>query len=129
MYPNYWQIKKYRDSGKQRPYIMCEYAHAMGNSNGNFKDLWDLIYDSPNLQGGFIWDWMEQAFKMKPTREEDRMYWMYWGKMGSHIWPTFGNQGPADGIIAADGTPKPQAYEVKRYINIFSSLIRIWKRE
>lgn len=122
MYPNYWQIKKYRDSGKQRPYIMCEYAHAMGNSNGNFKDLWDLIYDSPNLQGGFIWDWMEQAFKMKSTREEDRTYWMYWGKMGSHVWPTFGNQGPADGIIAADGTPKPQAYEVKKvhqYIQFF----------
>lgn len=114
MYPNYKQIETYRNSGKQRPYIMCEYAHAMGNSNGNLKDLWDLIYDSPNLQGGFIWDWMEQAFKMKPTREEDRTYWMYWGKMGSHIWPTFKNQGPADGIIAADGTPKPQAYEVKK---------------
>ena len=119
MYPNYGQVKKYRDSGKQRPYIMCEYAHGMGNSNGNFQDLWDLIYDSPNLQGGFIWDWMEQAFKMKPTREEDRTYWMYWGKMGSHVWPTFKNQGPADGIIAADGTPKPQAYEVKKvYQNI-----------
>lgn len=114
MYPNYWNIKKYRDSGKQRPYIMCEYAHGMGNSNGNFKDLWDLIYDSPNLQGGFIWDWMEQAFKMKPTCNEDRTYWMYWGKMGSHVWPTFKNQGPADGIIAANGTPKPQAYEVKK---------------
>lgn len=114
MYPNYGQVKKYRDSGKQRPYIMCEYAHGMGNSNGNFQDLWDLIYDSPNLQGGFIWDWMEQAFKMKPTREENRTYWMYWGKMGSYVWPTFKNQGPADGIIAADGTPKPQAYEVKK---------------
>lgn len=123
MYPNYWQIKKYRNSGKQRPYIMCEYAHAMGNSNGNFKDLWDLIYDSPNLQGGFIWDWMEQAFKMKPTREEDRTYWMYWGKMGSHVWPIFKNQGSADGVIAADGTPKPQAYEVKKvhqYIQFFN---------
>ena len=44
---------------------MCEYAHAQGNSNGNFKDLWDVIYDSPNLQGGFIWDFMDQGFKMK----------------------------------------------------------------
>lgn len=114
MYPSYGQIKKYRDSGKQRPYIMCEYAHGMGNSNGNFKDLWDLIYDSLNLQGGFIWDWMEQAFKMKPTAAEDRTYWMYWGKMGSHVWPVFANQGPADGIIAADGTPKPQAFEIKK---------------
>ena len=52
MYPNMWKITEYRKSGKQRPFIMCEYAHAQGNSNGNFKDLWDIIYDSPNLQGG-----------------------------------------------------------------------------
>jgi len=114
MYPYYSRIEVYRNSGKQRPYIMCEYAHGMGNSNGNFMDLWNLIYDSPNLQGGFIWDWMEQAFKMKPTAYEDRTYWMYWGKMGSHVWPIFANQGSADGIIAADGTPKPQAYEIKK---------------
>ena len=120
MYPYYSRVEAYRNSGKQRPYIMCEYAHGMGNSNGNLKDLWDLIYDSPNLQGGFIWDWMEQALKMNPTRYEDRTYWMYWGKMGSHVWPIFAHQGSADGIIAANGTPKPQAYEVKKvyqYIN------------
>lgn len=126
MYPLYSQVKAYSESGKQRPYIMCEYAHGMGNSNGNFRDLWDLIYGSPNLQGGFIWDWMEQSFKMRPTNNEDRVYWTYWGGMGSHVWPTFGNQSPADGILAADGTPKPQAYEVKKvYQNICFSDVNL----
>lgn len=106
MYPLYSQVKAYSESGKQRPYIMCEYAHGMGNSNGNFRDLWDLIYGSPNLQGGFIWDWMEQGFKMRPTNNEDRVYWTYWGGMGSHVWPTFGNQSPADGILAARRYPQ-----------------------
>ena len=58
MYPSFGRMKEYRNSGKTRPYIMCEYAHAQGNSNGNIKDLWEVIYDSPNMQGGFIWDFM-----------------------------------------------------------------------
>lgn len=123
MYPNFDRIKAYKESGKQRPFIMCEYAHGMGNSNGNLKDLWNLIYDSPNLQGGFIWDWMEQGIKINPTREEPRTYWTYGSKLGSYIWPPFGNQSPADGIIAANGTPKPAAYEVKKiyqYIQFFN---------
>mgnify|MGYP000828447550 FL=1 len=83
MYPNMWKITEYAKSGKQRPFIMCEYAHAQGNSNGNFKDLWDVIYDSPNLQGGFIWDFMDQGFKMKTEPGDGRIYWTYNGKMGS----------------------------------------------
>lgn len=74
------EITEYAKSGKQRPFIMCEYAHAQGNSNGNFKDLWDVIYDSPNLQGGFIWDFMDQGFKMKTKPRDGRTYWMYNGK-------------------------------------------------
>lgn len=80
MYPNMWKITEYAKSGKQRPFIMCEYAHAQGNSNGNFKDLWDVIYDSPNLQGGFIWDFMDQGFKMKTEPGDGRIYWTYNGK-------------------------------------------------
>lgn len=113
MYPTFGRIQMYRESGKQRPYIMCEYAHAQGNSNGNFKDLWDLIYDSPNLQGGFIWDWMDQGIKMVPTDGDDRVYWSYNGKMGSYVWPVEENSG-ADGLVAANGTPKPSLYEVKK---------------
>lgn len=117
MYPTLGRIKAYRESGKQRPFIMCEYAHAQGNSNGNFQDLWDLIYDSPNLQGGFIWDWMDQGFKMKTDPQDGRVYWMYNGKMGSSKWVEDKrgefNTG-TDGMLSANGVPKPQAYEVKK---------------
>lgn len=117
MYPSLGRIKAYRESGKQRPFIMCEYAHAQGNSNGNFQDLWDLIYDSPNLQGGFIWDWMDQGFKMKTEVQDGRTYWTYNGKMGSYKWVedkrSEFNTG-TDGMISANGVPKPQAYEVKK---------------
>ena len=117
MYPNMWKITEYRKSGKQRPFIMCEYAHAQGNSNGNFKDLWDIIYDSPNLQGGFIWDFMDQGFKVKTEPRDGRTYWTYNGKMGSYKWLEDKkgelNTG-TDGLISANGIPKPQAYEVKK---------------
>ena len=117
MYPNMGRIKDYRESGKQRPFIMCEYAHAQGNSNGNFKDIWDVIYDSPNLQGGFIWDFKDQGFRMETESRDGRIYWMYNGKMGSYKWledkPSEWNTG-TDGILSADGTPKPQAWEVKK---------------
>lgn len=117
MYPPMWKIKEYGRSGKQRPFIMCEYAHAQGNSNGNFKDLWEVIYDSPNLQGGFIWDFMDQGFKMKTEPGDERTYWTYNGKMGSRKWLEDKreelNTG-TDGLISANGIPKPQAYEVKK---------------
>ena len=117
MYPGIWRMEEYRNSGKTRPYIMCEYAHAQGNSNGNFRDLWEMIYDSPNMQGGFIWDFMDQGIKMPTNAQDGRTYWMYNGKLGAHKWledkRTELNTG-TDGIIAADGTPKPQAYEVKK---------------
>lgn len=115
MYPSFGRMKEYRNSGKMRPYIMCEYAHAQGNSNGNIKDFWKVIYDSPNMQGGFIWDFMDQGFKTQT--EDGRTYWTYNGKMGSHRWledkKTELNTG-TDGLISANGVPKPQAYEVKK---------------
>ena len=115
MYPSFGWMKEYRNSGKTRPYIMCEYAHAQGNSNGNIKDLWEVIYDSPNMQGGFIWDFMDQGFKTQT--EDGRIYWTYNGKMGSRRWledkKTELNTG-TDGLISANGVPKPQAYEVKK---------------
>lgn len=139
MYPSVGRMLDYRNSGKQRPYIMCEYAHAQGNSNGNFKDLWDIIYDSPNMQGGFIWDFMDQGLKMKAGPQDDRLYWMYNGKLGSYKWledkQTELNTG-TDGIVSANGIPKPQAYEVKKvyqYIhfcaeNLEKGMVRVRNR-
>lgn len=137
MYPNKNCILDYRYSGKKRPFIMCEYAHAQGNSNGNLKDLWNIIYDSPNLQGGFIWDFKDQGLKMKT--EDGRTYWMYNGRMGSYKWIDEGlgewNTG-TDGIISANGIPKPQSEEVKKiyqyvqflFENIDKGVIKIYNR-
>jgi beta-galactosidase len=63
MYPRINDMEKYAaDSAKKRPFIMCEYAHAMGNSNGNFKEYWDIIRGSKHMQGGFIWDWGRSGY-------------------------------------------------------------------
>ena len=63
-----------------RPYIMCEYSHAMGNSNGNLKEYWDAIYALPGVQGGFIWDWVDQG--LSETDEAGREYYAYGGDYG-----------------------------------------------
>lgn len=141
MYPNWGWLKNYSRSGfirkkepnaeavrTSRPFIMCEYAHSQGNSLGNFQDFWDLIKAAPNLQGGFIWDFQDQGIKRTINENTDhRTYYMYNGGMGSYVWPREENSG-CDGIIAADGTYKPAAYEVKKvYQNIIFSNFD-WKR-
>ncbi|MFL0267538.1 glycoside hydrolase family 2 TIM barrel-domain containing protein [Candidatus Clostridium radicumherbarum] len=66
MYPSVSTVESYGKSGNSKPYFMCEYAHAMGNSNGNLQQYWDVIEKYPNLQGGCIWDWVDQAL-WEPT--------------------------------------------------------------
>lgn len=62
MYPRIEHMRQYaNDSTKTRPYIMCEYSHAMGNSNGNFREYFNIIRSSKHMQGGFIWDWVDQG--------------------------------------------------------------------
>lgn len=61
MYPRPRELAEYSSKPQTRPYIMCEYSHAMGNSSGNMWLYWDLIYNRPHLQGGFIWDWVDQS--------------------------------------------------------------------
>ncbi|MBA2939781.1 NPCBM/NEW2 domain-containing protein [Paenibacillus sp. CGMCC 1.16610] len=70
MYPAVSTLETYAKSSDPRPYIMCEYAHAMGNSTGNLQEYWDMIKKYPNLQGGFIWDWVDQAVRMKTPAEK-----------------------------------------------------------
>ena len=72
-----------------RPMIMCEYAHAMGNSTGNLQDYWDVIEKYPKLQGGFIWDWVDQGFLK--TNENGEKYWAYGGDYGEEGIPSDGN--------------------------------------
>jgi beta-galactosidase len=112
MYPGINSMKKYAaDTSKKRPYIMCEYAHAMGNSNGNFKEYWDIIRSSRHMQGGFIWDWVDQG--LKATDHNGQTYWAYGGDLGGFYWQNDEN-GVADGVLSSDRTPNPEIYEVKK---------------
>jgi len=119
MSPMYARIKNMEDYAKgnpTKPYIQCEYAHAMGNSVGNLQDYWDLIEKYPVLQGGFIWDWVEQGILTKDA--QGHKFWAYGGDLGSDTLPTDGNF-CCNGIIQADRTPKPALFEVgKVYQNI-----------
>jgi beta-galactosidase len=116
MYPGMNSMKAYAASNKERPYIMCEYSHAMGNSNGNFQEYFDVIMNSKNMQGGFIWDWVDQG--MKTLTPDGRVYWAYGGDLGGYALQNDENF-CANGLIAANRTPHPGLYEVKKvYQNI-----------
>ncbi|SHG90939.1 beta-galactosidase [Flavobacterium fluvii] len=113
MYPTIKHMKEYAARPKvDRPYIMCEYSHAMGNSNGNFKEYWDIIRGSKNMQGGFIWDWVDQGFKVKD--EIGREYWAYGGDMGGQNYVNDEND-CHNGIVSPDRIPHPGAFEVKKW--------------
>ncbi len=100
-----------KDKTKDRPLIMTEYAHAMGNSTGNFQDYWDVIEKYPKLQGGFIWDWVDQGLLM--TNETGEKYWTYGGDFGWEGIPSDGNF-CLNGLTWPDRTPKPGLKEVKK---------------
>lgn len=111
MYPS-WESMK-RDAAKDlgRPYIMCEYAHAMGNSMGNFQEYWDLMRSSKNMQGGFIWEWYNHGFKTKD--EQGREYWAYGGDLKGYNKMNDGNF-CIDGIVTPDQNYLPHTYIVKK---------------
>jgi beta-galactosidase len=117
MYPSIAYMKKYAaDKTKTRPFIMCEYAHAMGNSSGNFQEYFDIIRSSPHMQGGFIWDWVDQG--LKATDANGKEYWAYGGDLGAGHLQNDENF-CANGIVAPDRSPHPGIYEVKKvYQNI-----------
>lgn len=112
MYPRVESMMRYaKDSTKKRPYIMCEYSHAMGNSNGNFQRYWDIIMSSRHMQGGFIWDWVDQGLLTKTN--DGRLFYAYGGDLGGYYLQNDENF-CANGLIAADRTVHPGLYEVKK---------------
>ena len=113
MYPGIQYMKDYaaRKDAK-RPFIMCEFSHAMGNSSGNFKEYWDIIRSSKHMQGGFIWDWVDQGFAV--TDEAGRKYWAYGGDMGSQNYTNDENF-DHNGLVFPDRIPHPGLMEVKKY--------------
>lgn len=110
MYPSIDQIVAYaQDPRADRPLIMCEYAHAMGNSLGNYKEYWQAIENNPGLQGGFIWDWIDQGIIKHDENGEP--YWGYGGDFGDDI---NDRNFCINGLIWPDRTPKPALYEHKK---------------
>ncbi|TMM53363.1 DUF4981 domain-containing protein [Maribacter algarum] len=110
MYPTPEHVEDYAKNRGDRPFIMCEYSHAMGNSNGNLKEYWDLINKYDCLQGGFIWDWMDQGLVTQKDRKE---FWAFGGDFGSADIPSDGNF-CINGLLWPDRTPKPALEEVKK---------------
>jgi len=110
MYPSPASMADLHRRDPSRPLIICEYAHAMGNSTGNFQEFWDTIAAYPGIQGGFIWDWVDQGITQYAAGGEK--YYAYGGD--------FGDNSPdsnfcLNGILFPDRTPKPAIQEI-RYV-------------
>lgn len=111
MYGRIWLLRQWVNQRQPRPLILCEYAHAMGNSVGNLNDYWDLIYKYDNLQGGFIWDWVDQTFAIKDKKGNDIQ--AYGGDMG-FVGIVNDSNFCANGLVAADRSLHPHIWEVKK---------------
>lgn len=110
MYPSPDDLVKYAKSNPTKPLIMCEYAHAMGNTDGNFKDYWDVIESYPSLQGGFIWDWVDQGMYLK---KNGKKVWGYGGDWGPPETPS-DNNFLCNGLVNPVREWNPHAYEVRK---------------
>ena len=110
MYPSADYLAEYARKPQTRPFIMCEYAHAMGNSCGGLSNYWDTIYQYPQLQGGCIWDWVDQGLLMKDA--QGREFYAYGGDFGENM-PSDGNF-CINGLVDPDRKPHPQLAEVRK---------------
>lgn len=107
----------------ERPYIQCEYAHAMGNSMGNFKDYWDVIRAHPNFQGGFIWDMIDQSvYKKQPN---GTVVFAYGGDFGPKDVPS-DNNFLDNGVFSPDRKPNPHAFEMR---NVYQNILTSWENQ
>ncbi|MFT6150338.1 MAG: beta-galactosidase/beta-glucuronidase, partial [Saprospiraceae bacterium] len=119
MYPSPDELPKILEKdGGNRPMLICEYAHSMGNSTGNFKEFWDVFEEYPQMQGGFIWDWVDQGIYQK-DKDFGYEYYAYGGDFGDE--PNDGNF-CANGLLFADRTPQPALREVKHVQQFFEIL-------
>lgn len=126
MYSKPHEIENYaKNPNAQKPLILCEYAHAMGNSLGNFTEYWDVIRKYPILQGGCIWDWVDQGIKTKNDKGET--YWAYGGDFGTKGTPSAGDF-CINGIIFPDRTVKPHTEEMRKvYQNVWFKNLNLKK--
>jgi len=123
MYPHPRELAKYATEQHDRPYIMCEYEHAMGNGSGDFWSYWNQIYTKPHLQGGSIWDWVDQGIR-QPQRDAlplahvekvkpgEKTFWAYGGDFGPKGTPSDDNF-CCNGLVTPDREPHPGLWYVK----------------
>lgn len=111
MYSPFSELERYASRTLTKPFILCEYAHAMGNSTGNLREFYDIINSSPHLQGGFIWDWVDQGIDAKGR--DGRHYWAYGGDFGAYMY-THDENFCCNGLVLPDRTPHPGLMEVKK---------------
>lgn len=111
MYYDYGGCDKYSQGDNPRPLIQCEYAHAMGNSMGGFKEYWDMVRKYPKYQGGFIWDFVDQGLRVK--NKQGKTIYAYGGDFGRY--PTSDHNFNCNGIINPDRKPNLHANEVRYY--------------
>jgi beta-galactosidase len=123
MYARPAELAHYASQPQTRPYILCEYAHAMGNSTGNLWKYWDLIYSKKHLQGAFVWDWVDQGMRQPqdrkpnslfvPVTKGQKWFWAYGGDFGPPGTPSDGNF-CCNGLVTADRKPHPGLAQVKK---------------
>ncbi len=111
MYARIHDMVSYAENNPKRPYIQCEYAHAMGNSVGNLQDYWDVIEKYDVLQGGFIWDWVDQG--ILTNSEDGQPYWAYGGDLGGYDYQNDENF-CLNGLVNPDRSAHPSLMEVKK---------------
>lgn len=111
MYYDYNGCENYAKSNSTRPLIQCEYAHAMGNSMGGFKEYWEIIRKYPKFQGGFIWDFVDQALRSK--NKDGKEIYAYGGDFGRY--PASDHNFNCNGFINPDRKPQPTAAEVRYF--------------
>ncbi|MEV7379145.1 glycoside hydrolase family 2 TIM barrel-domain containing protein [Streptomyces lydicus] len=116
MYAKPDEVEAYGKSGNPKPFILCEYAHSMGNSTGNFQEYWDVIERYPNLHGGFIWDFVDQAIR-RPVPDDPRRSYLSYGGDWKPGYPTDGNF-CCNGIVSSDRVPHPAIHEVKKVYQV-----------
>ena len=110
MYIGYEESESYCKSNGTKPYIQCEYAHAMGNSEGGFKEYWDLIRKYPKYQGGYIWDFVDQGLRDKSPVTSKEIF-TYGGDYGRY--PASDYNFNCNGILAPNRRLNPHAYEIQ----------------
>jgi beta-galactosidase len=122
MYMNPRKMRDYAEGDNPLPFIICEYMHAMGNSSGGAKTYWDLFYEDNKMQGGFVWDWMDQGIRM-PVPEEYKhnigkgpvkeTFFAYGGYFEDPVGVRHDNNFCMNGLLDADQVPHPGTYAMK----------------